>query len=156
MKFEKVREPTKITYDKFSRERIVKISELCQYCPNENCEGYYRRDAPNACLTFYAWKDGELTLEQAIKAKYKQNERHHKTDPIRDLIFGWLEDQCFDYEDRVLAGSVASEIVKGVPIKEALKGTPFYLSNVQIQIIKQKLKGVGVYVQNSEKPHQMQ
>ncbi|MDF2956735.1 MAG: hypothetical protein OD814_000357 [Candidatus Alkanophagales archaeon MCA70_species_1] len=71
------------------------------------------------------------------------------------MIFEWLEEQCFDYEDRVLAGSVASEIVKGVPIKEALKGTPFYLSNVQIQIIEQKLKEVRIYVQNSEKPYQM-
>jgi len=155
MKVEKLREPTKVVYDKFGRERVVKISELCQYCPNENCEGYFRRDAPNACLTFYAWKEGRLTLEQAIRAKYKQNKRHMRIDPIRNFIFELLEDQCFCYEDRVLAGSVASDIVKGTPVKEALKYTPFVLSNRQIRIIEQKLKEVGVYVQNSEKQHQM-
>ena len=118
-KIEKIWEK-KIILDKFGRERTVKISILCQYCPNPNCEGFYRRDAPRACLTFRLWKEGKLSLEQAIDAKYRQNKRHEETDSFRDEIYEVLEDYCSDYEDRVIAGSIASELVKGVPLSDLM------------------------------------
>ncbi len=139
MEFKKIREATKITYDKFGRERESKISELCQYCPNDNCPGYYRRDAPYACYTFARWKDGELSLEEAIAAKHRQHEWHSRIDPIRDMIFEMLEEQCYDYYDRVLAGEVASEVVKGAPIKKTLEEAGFMLSKEEIHAIAREL-----------------
>lgn len=51
------KDPTKIVLDNFGREREVKISELYQYCPYVECEGFYRRDAPRSCLTFQSWRE---------------------------------------------------------------------------------------------------
>jgi len=127
MRYEKIRSPFKETEDIFGRPRKVKISELCQYCPNENCEGYYRRDAKYACLTFYAWKAGEISLEKAIEAKYRQHERHKRTDPIRNAIFEILAKNAETYEERSEAGFVASALVKGVPVEEIEKRRPHYL-----------------------------
>ena len=120
----KVRGTTKPILDKFGRERTVKISELCQYCLNNTCEGFYRRDAPRACLTFQSWKEAKLSLEQAVDAKSKQHRRHKGTDRFRDEIYSILEDYTYDYESRFWAGTIASELVKGASIDEALSEFP--------------------------------
>jgi hypothetical protein len=116
------------------KTKAVKISILCQYCPNIKCKGYYRIDAPKACLTFKSWKEGKITLEEAIEIKHKQNERHAIIDPIRREIYDMLKEQCDNdnpFMDREMAYAVASEIVKGKSLDEALKGTSFYLSKEQ-------------------------
>ena len=145
---QKVRESTRVDLDKFGRERTVKISELCQYCPNNNCVGFYRRDAPRACLTFYSWKAGEISLEQAINVKYKQNKRHRETDRFRDEIYSVLEHYTFDYESRVIAGGIASDLVKGIPLDEALDEFP--VSKEDKEKIELILKEMNAYQQKSE------
>jgi hypothetical protein len=116
VRVDKLRKPTKIIEDYLGREKEVKISKLCQYCPNETCEGFYRKDAPRACLTFRSWKNKKLSLEQAVAAKYKQNKRHERTDEFREAIYSILEEYTFDYETRRMAGSIAAILVKGATI----------------------------------------
>lgn len=92
-----------------------KISKLCQYCPNEKCEGCLRKDSSTACLTMKEWRNGQKSLEDSIETKYYQNERHKKTDEFREWVFQRvLKVQGIeDYETKSLVGTFTSEVAKG-------------------------------------------
>lgn len=128
----KYKDLTKTVFDPFSsdQEKKVKISELCQYCPNESCEGFYRKDAKYACLTFKSWREGSLSLEHAIKIKYKQSKRHDKTDEYRDWVYDILvgntdateyaQDYMDNYESKSAAGDLATDLIKGKILPEEI------------------------------------
>ena len=136
-----VRKPTKKVITRYGKIKKFKIAELCLYCLNKKCEGYDKdyNNKKKLCHTFLAWRDGKLTLEQAVKAKCMQTERHERTDELRNVIFDVLVSQCDTKSDYEVAKSVAAEIVKGKGIKEALAGTKFRFTEEQMKEIREQM-----------------
>lgn len=125
--FEKTRDETREVTDYYygsERTEERKIAELCQYCPNFECPGAYQRTANHACYTMKDWRLDELSLEDAISAKYRQNARHERTDEFREWVFETLTSELYipddwRYETRSEMASFAAAVAKGRTAFEA-------------------------------------
>lgn len=93
--FEKLREPTRevtVWCGGEPEEDEVRISTLCQYCPNDECPGTYSASSDVACKTLKKWRQDRISLEEAVRAKYRHAERHQKTDEFREWVVSLLSD----------------------------------------------------------------
>jgi hypothetical protein len=97
----------------------IRISELCQRCPNPLCRGYPETYA-GGCRTFKDWRSGRITLEQAVMVKNRQHDRHVKTDGLRARLAEILSVEL-DYRE---AWRVAGMLCKGFSLDEVLDGYP--------------------------------
>jgi predicted RNA-binding protein with TRAM domain len=119
--FEKVRSSERLVPTGFGNSERRKISELCQYCPNEDCPGCYQKNSKHACVTMKKWRNNQLDLVEAIRRKRNQNDRHEKTDEFREWVFeqvmreqlGYDWEEKADYSMKKDAGTFASRVAKG-------------------------------------------
>lgn len=119
--FEKVRDPTRtvtVWCGGEPREDERKISELCQYCPNEDCPGTYEASSDLACRTLKKWRQDKFTLAEAVRRKRRHEERHNRTDEFRSWVFNTLyteltlaDDQWSDAHSELT--SFAARVAKG-------------------------------------------
>ena len=118
--FEKTRSSSRKVYTGFGTEKR-KISELCQYCPNDDCPGCYQKNSKHACVTMKKWRNNELDLVEAIRRKRNQNERHEQTDEFREWVFeqvmrerlGYDWEKQANHQMKKNAETFASRVAKG-------------------------------------------
>ncbi len=119
--FDKLRGPTREVTFWCGGEPVkdeIRISTLCQYCPNDECPGTYSASSDVACKTLKKWKQDRVSLEDAVRAKYRHEERHETTDEFREWVVTMLsETLTLDSENEEKANyelaSYAACIAKG-------------------------------------------
>lgn len=76
------------------------------------------------------WRLGELSLDDAVRAKHRQNARHERTEDFRQWVFDALTDELYipndwRYEARSEIASFAAAVAKGRDAFEARREAGF-------------------------------